>query len=382
MGRRVPAARVVFSPEDRRAILELIDESLRSGSLTLGPHTKSFEEAFAHRHQVRHAIAMSSGTSALETILRILAVEGGEVVVPTNTFFATAAAVAHAGGIPRLADVSSATLALSAETLEAALTAQTRAVILVHVGGVITPEVDAIRAICDRSGVTLIEDAAHAHGASFHGRPAGTFGEAAAFSFYPTKVMTSGEGGMITTADDFLREEAVVYRDQGKAAFVGGDHVRMGYSWRMSELHAAVGLVHLARLDEAIATRRRVAAHYDEALSDAPGCRPLPVPQGSVSNYYKYVTLLDPGIDRSELKLALADQAGVSLSGEVYSAPLHRQPIFAGLATGSFPVADDVCARHICLPVHSDMTDGEVDYVVDSLTAALQGLATAKAATR
>ena len=168
---------------------------------------------------------MSSGTSALETILRILAVEGGEVVVPTNTFFATVAAVAHAGGIPRLADVSSATLALSAETLEAALTAQTRAVILVHVGGVITPEVDAIRAICDRSGVTLIEDAAHAHGASFHGRPAGTFGEAAAFSFYPTKVMTSGEGGMITTADDFLREEAVVYRDQGKAAFVGGDHV-------------------------------------------------------------------------------------------------------------------------------------------------------------
>jgi perosamine synthetase len=379
--RRVPAARVVFSPDDRRAILDLIDESLRTGSLTLGPHTKSFEEAFARRHQVGHAVAMSSGTSALETILRILAVEGREVVVPTNTFFATAAAVMHAGGIPRLADVSSATLALSAQALETALRPETRAVILVHVGGMITPEVDAIRAVCDRKGVTLIEDAAHAHGASLQGRPAGTFGAAAAFSFYPTKVMTSGEGGMIATDDGALRDEAVIYRDQGKAAFVGGDHVRMGYSWRMSELHAAVGLVHLARLDEAIATRRRVAAHYDEALSVVPGCRPLPVPPGSASNYYKYVALLDPGIERSQLKRALADRAGVSLSGEVYSAPLHRQPIFAGLAAGSFPVADDVCARHICLPVHSDMTDGEVDYVVDSLTSALRGLAPAKVVT-
>ncbi len=379
MGHRVPAARIVFSSEDRRVILGLIDQSLRTGSLTLGPHTENLEEAFARRHEVGHAVAMSSGTSALETILRILAVEGREVVVPTNTFFATAAAVVHAGGIPRLADVSSATLALSAESLTTALTPETRAVVLVHVGGIVTPEVDAIRAMCDRNGVTLVEDAAHAHGASFQGRSAGTFGKAAAFSFYPTKVMTSGEGGMIATDDIALREEAVVYRDQGKAAFVGGDHVRMGYSWRMSELNAAVGLVHLGRLDEAIATRRRVAAHYDEALSDVPGCRPFPVPSGSASNYYKYVMLLDPGIDRSVLKLALADQ-GVSLSGEVYSVPLHRQPIFAGLAAGSFPVADDVCARHICLPVHSDMTDGEVDYVVDSLSSTLRGLA--RAATR
>jgi perosamine synthetase len=376
--RRVPAARVVFPPEDRQIILEMIDESLRTGSLTLGPRTRDFEEAFAERHEVPHAIAVNSGTSALEIIFRTLAVEGREVVVPTNTFFATAAAVVHAGGIPRLADVAPDTMALSAESVEAALTPATSVVVLVHIGGSITPEVDAIRALCDRRGVVLVEDAAHAHGASFDGRSAGTFGRAAAFSFYPTKVMTSGEGGMIVTADDGIRDDAVIYRDQGKAGFLGGDHVRMGSAWRMSELHAAVGLVHLSRLDEAIAARRAAAARYDKALAAVPGCRSLPIPAASVSNYYKYVALLDPGIDRAEVKGALAERTGVSLSGEVYALPLHRQPVFAGLAAGSFPVADDVCARHICLPVHSDMTDDEADYVVDSVTSVLEGWPTEK----
>ncbi len=348
----------------------MIDQSLQDGSLTLGPRTREFEEAFARRHGVPDAIAVSSGTSALEIIFRALDVKDREVVIPTNTFFATAAAAMHAGGIPRLADVSPDTLALSPETLEAALTPETAFVVLVHIGGCITPEIDVIRDICDSRGIVLVEDAAHAHGASFEGRAAGSFGRAAAFSFYPTKVMTSGEGGMITTADDRLRDEAVIYRDQGKAGFLGGDHVRMGYAWRMSELHAAVGLVHLSHLDEAIATRRRVAARYDEALAGLQGCRPLSIPAGSISNFYKYVALLDPGIDRAELKRELSGR-GVSLSGEVYASPLHRQPIFADLGGDSFPVADDICARHICLPVHSDMTDDEADYVVESLTSVL-----------
>ncbi len=348
----------------------MIDQSLQDGSLTLGPRTREFEEAFALRHGVAHAVAVSSGTSALEIIFRTLEVKDREVVIPTNTFFATAAAAIHAGGIPRLADISPDTLALSAETLEAALTPQTAVVVLVHIGGFITPEIDAIRGICDRRGIVLVEDAAHAHGARFDGRAAGSFGHAAAFSFYPTKVMTSGEGGMITTGDERLRDEAIIYRDQGKAGFLGGDHVRMGYAWRMSELHAAVGVVHLSHLDEAIATRRRVAARYDEALASMPGCRPLSIPAASISNFYKYVVLLDPGIDRADVKREVSEQ-GVSLSGEVYASPLHHQPIFADLDRNSFPVAEDVCARHICLPVHSDMTDDEADYVVESLASVL-----------
>ena len=369
--REVPAARIVFSAEDRRAVLALVDESLRTGSLTLGPHTRRFEDAFAARHDAAHAVAVSSGTSALEIILRAIGVEGRDVVVPTNTFFASAAAVVHAGGTPRLADVSAATLALSAETVEAALSPATAAVMLVHIGGLITPEVDAIRALCDDRGVLLIEDAAHAHGASHQGRPAGSFGHAAAFSFYPTKVLTSGEGGMIVTADESLRDEAVIYRDQGKAGFLGGDHVRLGSAWRMSELHAAVGVVHLGRLDTAIATRQAVAERYDKALIGSGLCEPLAIPDGSITNYYKYVALLEPGIDRAALRLDLRERTGVSLSGEVYALPLHRQPVFANLAAGPFPVADDVCNRHVCLPIHSDMTDDEADHVIDSLAGSL-----------
>jgi len=375
--RKVPAARIVFSEDDRRAVLGMIDESLRTGSLTLGPNGGRFEERFAARHQAPHAVAVSSGTSALEIIFRAIGVAGHDVVVPTNTFYATAAAVVAAGGRPRLADVSATTLALSPATIDAALTPGTVAVVLVHIGGLITPDVDRIRELCDRRGVLLVEDAAHAHGASYRGRPAGSFGAAAAFSFYPTKVMTSGEGGMIVTGDDRIRDEAVIYRDQGKAGFLGGDHVRMGSAWRMSELHAAVGLVHLGRLDEAIATRQAAAARYDKALAGLPGCEPVTVPADCESNYYKYVALLDPSIDRAALKAELREDAGVTLSGEVYALPLHGQPVFADLSTDEFPVADDVCRRHICLPVHSDMTDDETDYVIDALGRALARRVTA-----
>jgi dTDP-4-amino-4,6-dideoxygalactose transaminase len=293
------------------------------------------------------------------------------VIVPANTFFATAAAVAHAGGRVRLADVDEHTLALSAATVEASLTRDTAGVVMVHIGGVISPEVVAIRDLCARRGLFFVEDAAHAHGSSLDGVAAGGFGVAGAFSFYPTKVITAGEGGMIVTADERLRDDARVYRDQGKAGFLGGDHVRLGAAWRMSELHAAVGLVQLRRLDEFIATRRAAAARYDAALADLDGIDALPIPPGCASNYYKYVAMLDPGVDRDTLKRTLRDAHGVSLSGEVYAAPLHCQPVFHDLARDGFPVAESVCARQVCLPVHSDMTTTEAERVVDGLRAAL-----------
>jgi perosamine synthetase len=370
----VPAARIVFSDDDRAAVLAMVDQTLRTGALTLGPFTRELEDAFRARHEAPHAVAVSSGTSALEIILRALGVEGREVVVPANTFFATAAAVLHPGGTPRFADVAPDTLALSASTVEAALGENTAGVVLVHIGGLISPEVDAIRALCERRGLFLVEDAAHAHGSSFDGRPAGSFGIASAFSFYPTKVMTTGEGGMIVTADERIRDDAHIYRDQGKAGFLGGDHVRLGYAWRMSELQAAVGIVQLRRLDEFIKIRREVADHYDEALAGIEGIAPLNPSPGAETNYYKYIAMLDPGIDRQALKQALKEKHGVSLSGEVYASPLHHQPVFAGLHEGALPVAEDVCRRHVCLPIHSDMTRDEAEHVLASLRSVLAGV--------
>jgi dTDP-4-amino-4,6-dideoxygalactose transaminase len=365
---RVPPARAVFSAADRAEILALVDDALKTGTLTLGPRTIELEEAFAARHDAAHAVAVSSGTAALEIALRSLGVEGREVVVPANTFFATAAAVIHAGGTPRFADVAVDTLALSTDTVAAAITDATAGVVLVHIGGLISPEVETIRDLCARRSLFLLEDAAHAHGAGYRGRPAGTFGVAAGFSFYPTKVMTTGEGGMILTNDESVRDEARIFRDQGKAGFVGGAHVRMGAAWRMSELHAAVGRVHLRRLDEFIGVRRRVAARYDAALGASDRIMPIMAPPECAHSYYKYPALLAPDIDRAALKQRMADEHGVGMSGEVYARPLHAEPVFAGLPRGPLPVAEDVCARQVCLPIHSDMTDAEADIVLDALT--------------
>lgn len=377
----VPPARPTFPADDRAAIAKLIEESLATGSLTLGPNTERLEEAFAARHQVGHAVAVSSGTAALEIALRVLAdpdgtgrgLDGRTVVVPANTFFATAAAVVHAGGVPRFADIDPATFALSPATVEPVLDESCAGIVIVHIGGFVSPDTGALADLCHARRLWLLEDAAHAHGASFAGRPAGSIGDAGALSFYPTKVITSGEGGIITTADERLRDEARIYRDQGKAGFLGGDHVRMGYAWRMSELHAAVGVTQLARLDEFIAVRRRVARLYDEALPAIPGITPVLAPEGSEPNYYKYLAVLDAGIDRAQLKKTLREQHAVGMSGEVYASPLHQQPIFADVPAGPLPVSEDLCARHVCLPIHNDMADSEAEQVIAGLRQVLAG---------
>jgi dTDP-4-amino-4,6-dideoxygalactose transaminase len=362
---------VVFTESDRAEIASAITDILTSGALTLGPYTKAFEDAFASAHQARasQAVATSSGTAALEILLRGLKVAGRDVIVPANTFYATAAAVIGAGARPVFADIDAATFALSQETVAAALTPDTAAVVLVHIGGLITPEVDKIKELCQDHGTDLVEDAAHAHGARYDGRFAGSFSTGAAFSFYPTKVVTCGEGGMIITASPELADEARIYRDQGKGSFGANHHIRHGYAWRMSELSAATGLTHLRRMNESIARRREVAARYDAGLAGVPALRPLREPPGCVSNFYKYIAVLDHGIDRAWFREQLAARHDVRLSGEVYDLPLHLQPILRRYAPGqSLPVAEDVCSRHVCFPVHSDMRDDEVDEVLTAVT--------------
>lgn len=377
----MPSARVVFPASDRAEIAAAVTGILASGALTLGPYTRRFETAFAAAHtgpqpdpgcpgpppDPPHAVAVASGTAALAIALRAIGVHGREVVVPANTFYATAAAVLQAGARPVFADVDAATFALDAAAVRAALTPRTAAVVVVHIGGLIPPCAGELRALCDERGIALVEDAAHAHGSTFEGRFAGSFGTAAAFSFYPTKVVTSGEGGMVLTSSGQLAQEARIYRDQGKGAFTANHHVRLGSAWRMSELHAATGLVHLRRMAEFIARRRAVAARYDKALVGLDGLQPLAEPPGCRSNIYKYIVLLPPGLDRARFKSELARRFGVHLAGEVYDLPLHRQPVLADYAGPPLPVAEELAARHICLPVHSDMTDGEVDEVLTAL---------------
>src|SRR6266540_1246778 len=344
-GPAVPAARIQFLPEDRTWIAERIQEVLASGQLTLGRYGAEFERRFSALCGTKHAVAVNSGTSALEIILRSLGVEGRDVLVPTNTFFATAAAVVHAGGRPVLVDMDPDSFGISREVVERRLTPKTAGIVAVHIGGLVSARMPELLDFSRGKGLWLVEDAAHAHGSSYGGVAAGAFGVAAAFSFYPTKVMTSAEGGMIVTSDDRVDQEARIYRDQGKASFTQNAHVRMGYNWRLSEPHAIIGLRHLERLPAMIADRQRVAAKYDALLS---GSR-----------------------DRAALKRELKERFSVSLAGEVYEAPLHAQPVFRDYATAPLPVADDLCGRHVCLPIFSGMDERDAERVLGALRATI-----------
>jgi perosamine synthetase len=367
---RVPPARVSFPAEDRAEILARIDQALTTGQLTLGPIGHELEAAFSKRHSTQYAVAVSSGTGALEIILRTLDVEGREVIVPANTFFATAAAAVHAGARVVFVDCDPETMAFDLADVETRLGPETAAVIAVHIGGLISPALPALARLCRDRDVHLVEDAAHAHGSALGGKSAGTFGIAGAFSFYPTKVVAGGEGGMIVTDDEAIVEAARAYRDQGKASFLTNFHTRLGANWRMSEPHAAIVQSQLARLDEFIAARQSLAKRYDAAIDDL-GLRPVQVPAGAHCNYYKYVAFLPTGIDRAALKQTMRERFDIGLPGEVYDTPLHQQPVFEAFADRALPGAEFIGARHICLPLYPSLTESDADYVVESLGTAL-----------
>ena len=372
---RIPPVKIYFPKEDKKEILQKIDDCLSTGMLTLGKNGKKFEEEFAKYTGTKCAIAVNSGTSAIEIPLRILGVAGKKVIIPTNTFFATALAVMHAGGEVQFADADAETFSIDVETLEDRITEDTVGIIVVHIAGIVTPKMDRIAAICQKHNLYLFEDAAHAHGSSLNGKMAGKFGSAASFSFYPTKVITSGEGGMIVTDSEIIRDEAILYRDQGKASFTANVHGKLGYNWRMSEPHAIIGLSHLRRLHEFIAERTNIARIYDEGLQCILKVGPLAIPKGVRSNYYKYIAILDEGVDRTELKSRLREEYGIGLSGEVYELPCHLQPIFEGkYQEGDFPKAEEICRRHICLPIFQTMTDEQANYVLSSLESVLKSI--------
>lgn len=373
--RRIPPVKLYFPSEDIEQIKSDVENILKSGMLTMGKYTERFEQAFAGLCGVKHAVAVNSGTSALEIVLRSAGLTPeDEVVVPTNTFTATAATVIFAGGKPVLADVNSDTLCLDAENLCRHITDKTRAVIVVHIGGLICPDIDEIIDVCEDKRVLLVEDAAHAQGSTIKGRYAGSLGGAGCFSFYPTKVMTTGEGGMITTNDDDIAEQARVMRDQGKESFQSGKIVKLGYNWRMAEISAAIGLVQLKRLQEMIEKRNKIAEYYDQELRKMGGVKPLKKYPNIVNNYYKYTAFLKTGLERDEFKRKLAEK-GVFCGGEVYWPPLHLQPVYQellGTKEGDFPVAEDVCRRMVCLPMFSQMTKEEAEYVIEKVTEVLR----------
>jgi perosamine synthetase len=369
--RLIQAKPAALSDDDKAWVFARWEKVLDSGMLSCGPNVQEFERSFAAAHGVRHAVAVSSGSAALEILLRIVGVAGREVIVPTNSFFATAAAVLRAGGRVRFVELDPGTLSLRLDALSAAMRDTTAAVVVMHTGGFLGNTLEGIRGICDERRVPLVEDAAHAHGSRLGDRPAGSFGLGGAFSMYATKVITSGEGGVITTDEDHVREEALVYRDQGKASSEQNLHVRMGSNWRMSECHAVLGLAYLRRLDEFIGRRQQIASCYDRALIGMDGVTPFLPPEGCRPNYYKYIAVLDGATPRDVLKRQLRDEWGVRLAGEVYEVPLHRQPVLRD-PSATFPDAEHFCRHHICLPIGDSFSEEDAAAVVNALRGTLQ----------
>jgi dTDP-4-amino-4,6-dideoxygalactose transaminase len=367
-GEKIAAARPWFPEPDLTEILQQVEGVLRSGRLILGEYTDRFENAFRSYVGVKHAIAVSSGSSALQIALRYFGVDRREVIVPANTFPGVVSAVLYEGGVPVLAEMDPSSFCIDTEDALDRITPRTAGIVVVHIAGLVYPDIDRLREVCEERGLFLLEDAAHAHGASIGGRKAGSLANAACFSFYPTKIMTTGTGGMITTDDAKLSDYARSVRHHGQG-HRREEFLRLGSDWCMSEIHAVLGLQQLARLDEHVAHRRQVVEWYREDLAGTDWIRIPTYPPELRHAYYKLPVLVAEDVDRDRLRRTLEDGFGIE-NGAIYDPPCHLQPGFRkllGLGEGSFPVAERTLARQLCPPIHARISREQVRRVVQTM---------------
>lgn len=361
-----------FSVDDRERIHRELDAIL-DGALSMGPNVQAFEREFAARMGVRHAIAMNSCTSALEAALSCGNVTGREVIIPAETFIATGIAVILAGGVPVFAEISESTLCLDLEDVRRRVTPRTAGVILVHMAGLITPDIIKFRQFCDDNALFLIEDAAHSPGACHDGQQAGSIGHAGCFSFFPTKVITAGEGGMLTTGDDRIAAYARSYQHRGRDMLSSVErYVLPGRNVRMTELAALLGRVQLSHLDEFLARRREVAAIYRRELAGVDGVKLIVPDDPESSAFWKVPLLLDPAVNRAAVTERMA-ATGIMVDW-AYQPALHLQPVFrdlCGTSEGMLPRTEDLLSRHLCLPCHPRISDEDARRVVSELRSAI-----------
>jgi len=356
MAEFIPPARPLVGDEEIEAVTRVI----RSGMLAQGPEVKAFEEEFAaHFGLGRACVAVNSGTSGLHLGLLSSGVTAGdEVIVPSFTFAATANSVALTGATPVFADIEPDTFCLDPASVEAAITERTVGIMPVHLYGH-PASMGPLRELADRRGLKLFEDAAQAHGASLDGTPVGAFGQFAMFSLYPTKNMTSGEGGMVSVADAHTERMMRLYRNQGMERQYENEVV--GFNTRMTDIHAAIGRAQLLKVDAWTATRQANAAFLSANLQ---GVTPPPVRAGAVHVYHQY-TIRVPQ-DRDGLAKALREEYAVG-SGMFYPVPNHRLAPFGH--DFDLPQTEQAAKECLSLPVHPSLTQADLERIVTAVNA-------------
>ena len=330
--------------------VEEVTRVLRSGRLREGPLCRKFEEEFASKVGSKFAVSLSSGTAALQVAYLVLLEPGDEVLVPSFTFIATASMVALSGATPVFCDVDAKTFTLDLGDAEKRITSRTRAIAPVHLFGNCC-DIPGVRAMAGRNNLRIVWDAAQAHGARSGGADVGSFGDLACYSFYPSKNMTTGEGGMITTSDPEIYEKCARMRDHGQTG--PNLHTSLGFNYRMTDMQAALGLSQLKRLDSLVGRRRENAGFLDKGLREVEGITPPHVPDGVEHSYNQYSILL-AGEQAKERREEFRDQLrerGIE-TAVYYSRPLHLQPVFAERPQPNLPVSEDLSGRIVSLPVH------------------------------
>lgn len=358
-----------------------LTEVIESGWVAQGPRVARFETEFAQQMHVGFAVATSSCTSALHLALIVAGIGGGdEVVVPSFSFIATANAPTYVGARPVFADVDLTTGNVTAETVAAVVSARTRAVIIVDQGGV-PVDLDPLRELCDRLDLVLIEDAACGAGSTYRGRPVGVGADIAAWSFHPRKLLTTGEGGMLTTDNAEwagrarrLREHAMSVSAsdrQGSLLAPPEVYAEIGYNYRMTDLQAAVGIVQLGRLAEIVQRRRDLAERYAGVIAGVPGLRAVADPAWGTGNFQSFWIDVQPdfALDREGVLAALAD---VEISARRGIMAAHRQPAYRDQLhqNAPLPVTEYLTDHTLILPLYHDLTRADQNRVIDTLLVA------------
>jgi len=356
----ISIAKPLMSEEEKQGVLEVLD----SGMLAQGPKVKALEEAFADYCGVKHAVATSSGTTALHTALLAQGIgEGDEVITSPFTFISSANAILFTGAKPVFVDIDPVTFNVDAAQIEEAVTPRTKALMPIHLFG-LTADMDPILALAEEHGLAVIEDACQAHGADYHGRRAGSFGSGC-FSFYPTKNMTTGEGGIITTDDDAVAESCRTARQHGMRTRYY--HEELGYNFRMTDIHAAIGLAQLQKLERFNEARIANARYLTEHLQ---GVITPTVPQGRRHVFHQYTIRVPDGKRDALAEHLKANAIGY---GIYYPVPVHQQTLYVETLGYdlTLPEAERAADEVLSLPIHPALTRDDLDAIVSAVNRAV-----------